>query len=315
MTTSHDVKTATVIPLHQVFSDRLHAVMQQSSFSDAVLLTARTQFQSFPNLQSDVGRPLTFRMVLFETYLFHLHLRTELFGLGQGANFNEMLAFATKLGVCGSRTVSDVIKRMVECGRLEQVTDSQDMRVRRLVPTDLFMTSQRALAAPYLSGLSRLRSGRADIDEVASDPLSFKFFRYYVGKAYGEGVDPIRPFGMPTPFLSTRLGGTDILCYLMVSNLETFGSLVADTPFTINLSFIADVLETSRSHIRNVLLGLVERELITFEMQHSRITISPELLKTYSLGMACVFILYDMALGKAFADVSARRGALYSARA
>ena len=300
MGTILEVGTSRVVPLHEAFTERLPSVVQHPRFEEAVIATTRAHLANALAHRDDPGHLSSFRIILFETYLLYLHLELELFGRGVGASFVEMQGFATKIGIFGGRTVSDIIRRMIDMGRLERVPSGQDLRVRRLAPTNVLVNSHQQLSDCYLEGLSVLGMSEPLVRRARSGVQAFLPFRHRVGKAYGEGLDPVRPFGRPAPFLSNRSHGSDILSYILVKNIEAFGKPTAECPLTFNLSRMAENLGISRAHIRNVLQGLVERDLIRYEMQTSRVTLNPAMLTSHALSQACVFILYDMALKDAY---------------
>lgn len=291
--------------VHSLYCDHIDDVRSSPRFYSAVSAAAEWVLSQYSSSESpyyskymgDVAN------VLMETSAIYFHLLKEYEDEGAGATLGKLQLVAFVHGYASPRRVTMYVKRLVHDGRLTYSTNSQDRRVRRLVPCEPLLATARQNIAGVLSPASILWpseiSPAAGVLWPQDDPhiwdseqLAY-FDRHFLhaGKLYVSGADPLRPFGDVRHF-TAKDAGSYLLFSLILASMQKAGVPDPETRFPLSYSDAAAHTGVSRTHVRNVIEGAAERGLIADLGEGGRsMRLTPKLIDAFDRYFACVMIL------------------------
>lgn len=292
---------------HQLFQDHMEETRLLPGFSDALQFEANWIVSQY----SDNADPYYAKYVgdvanvLIESSAIYFDLLLQIEGTGAGATLGKLQLVAFVHGYASPRRVTMYIKRLAQDGRLKYASESQDRRVRRLVPCEPLLATSRQNILGLLRSAERLWPAEladvsalypaGDSDHWPADQHAF-FERLVLakGKLYLSGCDPLRPFSDVRHFTSKDAGSFLLFSILRKSINET-GKPSTDVQFALNYSDAAQLTGVSRTHVRNVIEGAEERGLISDLGEGGRsMRVTAKLIESAERYFACLMLLTKM---------------------
>lgn len=292
---------------HPLFQEQMEETRLLPGFSDAL----RFEADWIVGQYSDNADPYYAKYVgdvanvLIENSAVYFDLLLQVEATGVGATLGKLQLVAFVHGYASPRRVTMYIKRLAQDGRVKYASESQDRRVRRLVPCEPLLATQRQNILGLLRAAERIWPVElaetkvcypdGEIAHWTADQHGF-FERLVLakGKLYLSGCDPLRPFGDVRHFTSKDAGSFLLFSILRKSINET-GKPSTDVQFALNYSDAAQLTGVSRTHVRNVIEGAEERGLISDLGEGGRsMRLTAKLIESAERYFACLMLLTKM---------------------
>lgn len=262
--------------IHPLFSEHIEAVRKSPGFYSAMRAEADWIVQQYTNSDDPYyGKSMgDVANMLMESATVYFHLLKKYENSGAGATLGKLQMVAFVHGFASPRRVTMYVKSLVQEGVLGYSDQSNDRRIRRLVPCEPMMATSRQ----HMLGL--LKAARIVWPEelspahgVALPPFGvdgwsedertyFDLLILETGHRYLEGADPLRPFSDVRHFTS-KDAGSFLLYEIVRSSMDANDVPNPDVRFALMYSETSAKAGVSRTHVRNVIEGAQQRGLIT----------------------------------------------------
>ena len=280
--------------LHPYLGERMEPLISKPEFSRAWEMTLRHYCHY--STTTAASKSNTIPNEFLGSFIVYMHARREFASRERGATIGELMALAMRRGIYSPRTVTQMVQRFEDEGKVIRASHERDQRLRSIVPTSKLIKEKMEFVQCFVAPLPLIGMGHNATQDCAEDERLFLRVIYEAVALFLEGYDTVRPFP-DVHFLESRVRGTLFAAFLHVENLEALGQFTPDVPFVMTLPKAAEVLSVSRSHVRNLIEAFEQRGLITYQGTHCCLT--PRFIREFGRALACTHIYFDLSIGRA----------------